>query len=296
MERGASAPRFFFAILRRAARSFSEDAMTAPLTIRLHPDDNVVVARMDILPGTKIDGETAAGARVPPGHKILTRPVKKGEPLRKYNQVIGFATDDLSPGAHIHTHNCVMGDFERDYAFCSDARPTDYVPEAEQATFQGIRRADGRVATRNYIGIVTTVNCSATAARYIADHFRGGALTDFPNVDGVCALVHGHGCGMASEGDAMDTLRRTIAGYARHPNFAGVLVLGLGCEANQVDRLLAAEGLEPGPWLHAMTIQDTGGTAKTVREGTARIKAMLPEANRVRRETVPASHLTLALQ
>src|SRR5258706_1226194 len=124
----------------------------------------------------------------------------------------------------------------------------------------------------------------------------GGALADFPNVDGVVALVHGHGCGMASEGEAMDTLRRTIAGYARHPNFAGVLVLGLGCEANQVDRLLEAEGLEAGPWLHPFTIQDTGGTAKTVREGVARIKAMLPEANKVKRETVPASHLTLALQ
>ena len=103
--------------------------MAAPLTIRLHPNDNVVVARMDILPGTKVEGEVAAATRVPPGHKILTRPAKKGEPLRKYNQVIGFATEDLAPGAHIHTHNCVMGDFERDYAFCADARPTDYVAE-----------------------------------------------------------------------------------------------------------------------------------------------------------------------
>ena len=118
--------------------------MTAPLIIRLHPDDNVVVARMDILPGTRVEGEVAAETRVPPGHKILTRPVKKGEPLRKYNQIIGFATDDLGPGAHIHTHNCVMGDFERDYAYCVDARPTDYVPEAERAVFQGYRRADGR--------------------------------------------------------------------------------------------------------------------------------------------------------
>ena len=104
--------------------------MAAPLTIRLHPADNVVVARMDILPGTEVEGEVAAATRVPPGHKILTRAVKQGEPLRKYNQIIGFATEDLPPGTHIHTHNCVMGDFERDYAFCADARPTEYIAPA----------------------------------------------------------------------------------------------------------------------------------------------------------------------
>ncbi len=161
---------------------------------------------------------------------------------------------------------------------------------------QGIVRSDGRVATRNYLGILTSVNCSATAARLIADQFRGAALADFPHVDGVVALGHGTGCGMASEGEAMDVLRRTLAGYARHANFAGVLILGLGCEANQIGGLMAAEGLEAGPLLHAMTIQETGGTAKTVREGVARLKEMLPEANRARRQTVPASHITLALQ
>jgi altronate hydrolase len=119
--------------------------MSAPLTIRLHPADNVVVARMDILPGTTVEGAVAAATRVPPGHKILTRAVKEGEPLRKYNQIIGFATEDLPPGTHIHTHNCVMGDFERDYAFCADARPTESI--SPQATFQGYRRADGRAAT-----------------------------------------------------------------------------------------------------------------------------------------------------
>ena len=101
--------------------------MPAPIAIRLHPNDNVVVARMDILPNTKVEGEVAAATRVPPGHKILTRAVKKGEPLRKYNQIIGFATEDMTPGTHIHTHNCVMGDFERDYAFCVDAHATDYI-------------------------------------------------------------------------------------------------------------------------------------------------------------------------
>jgi altronate hydrolase len=266
-----------------------------PLTIRLNPSDNVVVARVDVLPGTEIAGEgVQARTHIPAGHKIATAPVAAGEAVRKYGQILGFASEAIAPGDHIHTHNMAMGDFARDYAFGVDAHPT--APATQSATFQGIVRADGRVATRNYLGILTTVNCSASAARFIAEQFRGGALSEFPNVDGVIALGHGTGCGMGIDGEPMNLLRRTIAGYARHPNFAGVLVLGLGCETNQISGLLAAEGLEESPTLTTMTIQDTGGTTKTVREGVARLKAMLPAANDVRRETVPASHLTLALQ
>src|SRR4051794_22508078 len=223
-----------------------EDTMTAPLTIRLHPSDNVIVARMDILAGTKVEGEVAAATPVPPGHKILTRAVKKGEPLRKYNQIIGFATEDLSPGAHIHTHNCVMGDFERDYAFCADAHPTEYIAPA--ATFMGYRRADGRSATRNYLGIVTTVNCSAATSRMIAARIEP-LLAQYPNIDGVVPLTHGGGCGMAASGLEMDVLRRTLAGYTRHPNMAAVVMLGLGCETNQISGLMSAEGLQEGPKL-----------------------------------------------
>src|SRR5215469_16742034 len=268
-----------------------------PLTIRLNPSDNVVVARVDVLPGTEIAGEgVRARTHIPAGHKIATAPVASGEAVRKYGQILGFASEAIAPGDHVHTHNLAMGDFARDYAFGVDAKPTELVPEAARATFEGILRKDGRVATRNYLGIISTVNCSATASKYIAEHFRGNALADYPNVDGVVALVHGTGCGMASEGDAMDVLRRTIAGYARHANFAGILILGLGCESNQISGLMRAEGLEPSQFLHTMTIQETGGTAKTVREGVARVKEMLPAANRVTRQTVPASHLKLALQ
>jgi altronate hydrolase len=268
-----------------------------PLAIRLSPADNVVVARADLLPNTTLAQEhVTCRTHVPAGHKLAVAHIAKGEPARKYNQIIGFATADIAPGEHVHTHNLAMGDFARDYAFSADARPTAAAPEPERASFEGIVRSDGRVATRNYLGILTSVNCSATAAKLIADRFRGDALADFPNVDGVVALGHGTGCGMASEGEAMDLLRRTIAGYARHANFAGVLILGLGCEANQIGGLMAAEQLAAGPLLHPMTIQETGGTAKTVREGVARLREMLPEANRVRRRTVPASHLTLALQ
>jgi altronate hydrolase len=215
--------------------------------------------------------------------------------LRKYNQIIGFATEELPPGAHIHTHNCVMGDFERDYAFCADARPTDHVSEAERATFQGYRRSDGRAATRNYIGIVTTVNCSAATSRMIAKRIEP-LLADFANIDGVVPLTHGGGCGMAAAGLEMDVLRRTLAGYVRHPNMAAVVILGLGCEANQIAGLMCAEGLKQGPKLIPMTIQDEGGAARTVTRAAGFLQELLPEANTVKREPIPASELILALQ
>ncbi|WP_448190996.1 UxaA family hydrolase [Azospirillum sp. sgz301742] len=270
----------------------------ASLTIRLHPADNVVIAGVDLLPGVGLPGtDVVCRTPVPAGHKVAVQAIAVGEPVRKYNQVIGFATAPIAPGEHVHVQNLGMGDsFERDHAFGADAHPTAFAPESERATFQGIVRPDGSVATRNYIGVLTSVNCSATAARMIADQFRGPALDDYPNVDGVVALTHGYGCGMAGSGDVMDTLRRTIAGYARHPNFAAVLLVGLGCEVNQIDKIVEAEGLEPGERLHTLSIQEIGGTPAAVREGVRLIREMLPRVNDVTRRTVPASHLTLALQ
>jgi len=191
-------------------------------------------------------------------------------------------------------HNLAMGEFARDYAIGADVKPTQFVEPA--ATFMGIVRADGRVATRNYIGILSTVNCSATVAHGIADAFKGEALAQFPNVDGVVALTHGSGCGMDVQGESMQVLRRTLGGYARHANFAGVLIVGLGCEANQINALLGAESLQEGPLLHTFSIQDTGGTGKSIAKGVAMVSEMLPHANRVTRERVPASHLVLGLQ
>ncbi len=163
-------------------------------------------------------------------------------------------------------------------------------------------RADGRVATRNYIGILTSVNCSAGVGRYIADAFRkdpfsgAGLLAAYPNVDGVVALTHKTGCGMAAEGDAMDILRRSIAGYARHPNFAAVVVVGLGCEANQIGNLLSAQRLRESGALQTLVIQEQGGARRTVETGIERVKAVLDEANAAQRQTVSAEHLTVALQ
>jgi altronate hydrolase len=210
----------------------------AQLVIRLNPADDVVIARRQLVAGTlvKSEGVTVIGM-VPPGHKLATRAIASGGPVRRYNQIIGFATRDIRPGEHVHLHNlgigaehgANVGQAARDYAFCADVHPTPSV--ATPATFMGIVRPDGRVATRNYVAILSSVNCSATVSRAIADRFRRDifpdALGPYPNVDGVIALTHGTGCGM-DMGESMDVLRRTMAGYARHPNVAAVIFIGLG--------------------------------------------------------------------
>ena len=267
----------------------------ADLTIRLNPADDVVIARVEIPAGTALlkESNVRLARTVPAGHKVAVREVKKGQPVRRYNQIIGFATRDIAAGEHVHVHNVAMGEFERDYAFGAGVKPVEFANPA--ATFQGIVRADGRVATRNYVGILTSVNCSATVARMIARHFEN-RLDAYPNVDGVVALTHKSGCGMASEGEGIDILRRTMAGYARHPNFFATQLVGLGCEANQINRIVSEQSLKRSDTFSTFTIQEKGGTAKAVREGVARVEAVLAEANKVKRETVPASHLMLGLQ
>jgi altronate hydrolase len=275
----------------------SEQSEQASLTIRLSPADNVVVARAELLPGAPIAGTNVTCVdRIPRSHKVTVVPVAKGEAIRKYDQVIGFATTDIEPGRHVHVHNVEMHDFARDYAFGADTRPTDYVPEAERATFQGFRRANGKVGTRNYIGVLTSVNCSATVARQIAAKVERDLLPDYPNVDGVVALTHGTGCGMADSGEGYANLQRVLWGYARNPNFVGVLIVGLGCEVNQIDFLLEAYGIQRGPLFQVMNIQNAGGSAKTIQAGIEMIRPMLVEADKARRTTVPASELMLALQ
>ncbi|UST54586.1 altronate dehydratase family protein [Comamonadaceae bacterium OTU4NAUVB1] len=273
--------------------------MTTPF-IRLHPADDVVIARAQLVGGTPIEHVTSRGL-IPPGHKVAMRAIAPGEPVRRYDQIIGFASQPIAPGEHVHTHNLDMGpdkgDFARDYAFGSDVKPA---PARREATFMGIRRADGRVATRNYIGVLTSVNCSATAARAIADHFsrrtNPAALAAYPNVDGVVALTHGTGCGMDGDGEGMRVLGRTLTGYATHANFAAVLVVGLGCEVNQINAWLATGNLADGENFRTFNIQDTGGTRKTVDKGVALIEAMLPRANAATREPCSAAHLTIGLQ
>ena len=265
--------------------------------IRLHPDDNLVIAVHEIAAEESVPSEGITSLHyIPAGHKMATVLIAQGEPIRKYNTVIGFAGVDIGPGSLVHTHNIVFRDLDRDYAFASEYEPTDLLPEAERATFQGIVRKDGRVATRNFIGVCSTVNCSATVVRKIAEWFTTERLADYPNVDGVVALSHPLGCGCATTGEAMDQVRRTIAGYINHVNLAGVLLVGLGCERNQIADLMALHDLKIGSGLKTFVMQEVGGTRKTVEAGVAAVKEMLPEANLITRQSVDASHLTVGLQ
>ena len=235
----------------------------------------------------------ATTSLVPRGHKVATQRVRVGEPVRKYGQIIGYASDEIAPGDHVHTHNLAFRATDHAYEFGTDLRAA---PPVEPATFMGFDRGDERVGTRNHVAIITSVNCSATAARKIADAFGPDELTAYPNVDGVTAYVHGTGCGMAGAGEGFEALQRVMWGYARHPNHAAVLMVGLGCEMNQIDWLLDAYGLEQGPTFQTMNIQDVAGLAKTVEVGIAKVRAMLPAANEARRTPCPASALTVALQ
>ncbi|MEI8302000.1 MAG: altronate dehydratase family protein [Burkholderiales bacterium] len=264
-------------------------------TLRLNPADDVVIAARPLPAGSRIDAEGVTCAQaIPAGHKLAVRAVTRGTPVRRYNQIIGFATQDIAPGDHVHTHNLAFEMFERDYAVGVDLKPL--APAAQPATFMGIVRADGRVATRNYIGVVSTVNCSASVSRQVAAHFTPERLAEFPNVDGVVPITHSSGCGMDSAGEGIDLLRKTIAGYCRHANFAGVVIIGLGCEANQMDALFQAEQMDEGALLRPLVIQTSGGSRKTIEAGVAAVASMLPAANAVRRQPVPASHLTVGLQ
>jgi altronate hydrolase len=264
--------------------------------VHLHEADNVSVAVDGLDSGSEWNNVRLA-KRVPRGHKLANRPIALGEPVRKFGQIIGFATAPIAPGEWVHEHNLAMRDFERDYHFAEDAKDEALLPAGERATFQGYRRAGGKAGTRNYIGILTSVNCSASAARFIAEEInRSGILAEFPNVDGVIALVHGLGCGLDIKGEGYEVLKRTQWGYASNPNMGGVVMVGLGCEGFQIGRWKEAYGIAESDTFRSLTIQETGGTRKTVAAGAEMIRQMLPVVNAARRETIPASELVLALQ
>ncbi|MBV9590227.1 MAG: altronate dehydratase [Hyphomicrobiales bacterium] len=267
-----------------------------PRVIRLHADDNVVVAVDQVAAGSLAQG-IAATERVPRGHKMASLPIAAGDPVRKFGQIIGFASKSIAPGEWVHEHNVEMHEFARDYRFAEAAPKVDILPEERRATFEGFRRKDGKVGTRNYIGILTSVNCSATVARFMAEEVeRSGILADYPMIDGVIALVHGGGCALDVKGEGYDILKRTQWGYATNPNVAGVVMVGLGCEGFQIGRWKDAYGIVESDTFRSFTIQGTGGTRKTVAAGVDAIKSMLPIAANAKRETIPASELVLALQ
>lgn len=267
-----------------------------PRSIKLQPADNVVLAIDAFAAGDEVLGVRAA-ERVPRGHKMALVDIAEGDKVVKYGQIIGFASQPISAGDWVHEHNVLMHDFERDYQFCAGRTDGEFVPPAQRRTFQGFRRANGKVGTRNYVAVLTSVNCSATAARHIAGEVeKSGALADYPEVDGVISLMHGTGCAIDSRGEAYDVLARTQLGYATNPNVGGVLMLGLGCEAFQIPRWKETYGLVDNDTFRTLTIQEVGGTRKTVEAGVRAVLEMLPTVNRARRETIPASELILALQ
>ncbi|KUM28403.1 galactonate dehydratase [Mesorhizobium loti] len=264
----------------------------------LHESDNVAIARRMITPGTALGPCLFAKDPIPSGHKVSIKPIMCGEPVLRYGQIIGFATRDVEPGLHVHLQNMALGEFEKDYAFGADVRQTEYVDTP--ATFMGIRRREGWGAgTRNYVGILSTVNCSSHVAGVVAEVFKKNPFTgidplaEFPNVDGVVALTHKTGCGMTG-GEPLNVLRRTLGGYARHVNFSHVIVLGLGCEVNQIGGLLEDQRLAGR--VRSMDIQSTGGARKTVEAAVEFVRDVLEEANQVSRQPIPASELIVGLQ
>lgn len=284
-------------VVAMARRNFDEWAIV------LRATDDVAVLKRPLKPGDElVNGPVplvAAGvAPIPAGHKIALRGIADGGPIRKYGQTIGFARGAIRPGEHVHTHNVVLREFGRDYAFCVDATPVALHPPGRQRTFPGYARPGGRVGTRNYIAVISSVNCSASVSNYVRDRFRTDDFRrDFPNVDGVIAFTHKAGCAM-DPGEPQQVLQRVLAGIARHPNISGYVMIGLGCEVNQVDairkahRLDAVEAGENAPAF--MNIQATGGIRKTVEAGVEAVRRLLVGANRLRRTPQPLSRLILA--
>lgn len=272
--------------------------MSAPhrsVVLKLHRDDNVVLALTRIEAGAETIPGLFCSQAVPAAHKIAAVPIPSGSPVIKYGHIIGFASVDIAPGAHVHVHNVVLKDFPRHSAL-------EIIPDAgvlspdKRARFKGIPRPDGRVATRNYIGIIPVSACAAQVATAIADTFDKSYLARFPHVDGVAALPHKDGCGMLDRTEGLSMLRRTVSGYMDNPNFASVVLVSLGCEVNQPEALCALTGVDSGKSVVSLDIQKTGGARAAIEAGRTAVMEMLPAANEARRVEVSAEHLILGLE
>jgi arabinonate dehydratase len=270
----------------------------SPTLILLHPSDDVAIVGTDVASGTPLSGSgvtVVASGAIPSGHKVALRTIAVGDAVRKYGEVIGHATQQISPGDHVHEHNLGYRPVEATYVL-PEARPAPERPVADR-TFQGFRRRNGKVGTRNVVGLLTTVNCSASVSRFIAAEVeKRGLLRDYPTIDGIVALTHTSGCAMPTQGEGFEILRRTILGYANHPNFGGVLMLSLGCETNELQGLMDDPRLDIAVPNRALVIQEQGGTRETVNAGIRAIEELLPEIADVQREAIPASELIVAME
>ncbi|HVC93974.1 MAG TPA: altronate dehydratase family protein [Pirellulales bacterium] len=278
-------------------------ATASPTTdvVHLHPDDNVCVAIRNVPQSAQVSAGgatvTLSGA-VRMGHKIALEKIRKGDRVLRYGQTIGFATEAIEPGDWIHTHNIEAGTFTRQYEYATEV-PPDPAP-IEGRTFQGYRRADGKAGTRNYLAVISTVNCSASVSKYVSQRFDKSLLAQFPNVDGILPLTHKGGCGLQYGGEDHQQLNRVLAGFAKHPNVGGYLLIGLGCETAAMPYLVENSGLvqingTARKLPPILSMQDCGGTAKTIEAAHRQIMSMLPAVNNVRRVTIPASEILLGL-
>lgn len=266
-----------------------------PFALRLHEADNVFVALRHVPLGTSLPGDVVTREAIPAGHKIASRGIAAGENILKYGQIIGVATTEIAVGAHVHVQNLGMGAHKQDYSFGVAARRLP--PPEGEAEFLGFYRPSGRVGTRNYLGILTSVNCAGSVARFIAEAaMRQDLLAEFPNIDGIVPIVHGSGCGMSGKGEGYDTLFRTLSGYGHSPNFGAILMIGLGCEVMQIPDLIDRKALKDSARFRYMTIQQQGGTRATVDKGVAILRDLAFEADKVVREPASAAHLVLGMQ
>ncbi|MCS5592815.1 MAG: altronate dehydratase family protein [Gammaproteobacteria bacterium] len=272
--------------------------MSTPQTLILHDTDNIAVAMRKIAKGEAVESfDFVANQNVPSGHKIAVRNIASGQEIIKYGNVIGMATQDIRSGDHVHTQNVAMTKFHRNKVYGKNAKEEEILPLAQRSVFQGYKRTDGSVGTRNYVGIVTSVNCTASAAKLLVKEAeRSGILDQFPGVDGIVPIVHGAGCCIGTDDEAFRKLQRAIWGYATHPNFASVLMLGLGCEANQIPLMLEAYGRRQDDAFQYFTLQSAGGTRKSIEKGLVWLETALQSASKAVREPVDASHLSVALQ
>ncbi len=282
-------------------RAPREPVDLAEVAVLLRPEDTVAIAKQPLLPRTVLltgTDEVRVGAMIPPGHKVALKAVEQGGEVRKYGQIIGYATQPIAPGDHVHSHNLAVGDgLELDYAIGTEYTPVEILPEAARRTFMGFRRKDGRVGTRNYVAVLASVNCSSSATRRVVDYFRDPAvMAAYPNVNGVIGFPTKGGCGAHYGSSDLGVLQRTMAGVVDHPNVAAYVILSLGCEVNQPTDMIEATGLGNGHQPLVLTIQQDGGFQKTVEAGIEAVKQLLPAANEARREPVPASELVVALQ
>jgi len=270
---------------------------TSSELILLNPKDNVAVARQALCSGHMVtDHDVTCKSDIPAGHKIAIASIEKNAPVFKYGSIIGYAAEKIEKGDHIHSHNLFMEDISREYTPGSDKIDTKLIEASKRATFDGYVRKNGKVGTRNYIGILSTVNCSASVSQFIAAEANKTLCDRFDTIDGFVGVSHGDGCCATIGGEGLDILQRTLAGFARNPNFGGILVVGLGCEVNLVTSFMDTMQLSEGTFLKTLNIQDLGGTRKTIARAMEMIEIMLPKVAEARREPVSAEHIVLGLE